>query len=307
MPPEELEALLAAPALAPPPGVTPNFDNPHNGNGYAWGITTVCMIVATLCLFLRWYVRIWLDRKVRIEDALTICAYVCYPFSSLYLCSLKLTAPQGAYCGTAYAAYGMISTPGYYVHTWDLRNKDLIRPLYGDLGILSSEQMLLASGRDALFSQCAAHTANFAKSTDQMYFIGPLLFWACAEMTCGFFIFSVPCLSKLAMESGLRRRLSSVLDLSDKSVSVPSDQGSKPQGGSHPRLKPWSISDTTYSKIEEGNIIPLTNVSWPQGNLCESHSNDGNNTMQVIRTMDVSSADPNSSFQLKDHRIPWVS
>ncbi|KAE8391182.1 hypothetical protein BDV23DRAFT_171776 [Aspergillus alliaceus] len=403
MPPEELEALLAAPALAPPPGVTPNFDNPHNGNGYAWGITTVCMIVATLCLFLRGYVRIWLDRKVRIEDALTICAY-------------------GAYCGTAYAAYGMISTPGYYVHTWDLRNKDLIRPLYlifvygccysavlpliktailmdwcrvfvmvdrpksffwwgctivsfiqclwgvlcitllntqcrphraiwefylpskcyslpdvmlcsASVQVISDVTMFLLPqkmiwglqmswqkklgisvifgvGILASIAACfrLAHTANFAKSTDQMYFIGPLLFWACAEMTCGFFIFSVPCLSKLAMESGLRRRLSSVLDLSDKSVGVPSDQGSKPQGGSHPRLKPWSISDTTYSKIEEGNIIPLTNVSWPQGNLCEeSHSNDGNNTMQVIRTMDVSSADPNSSFQLKDHRIPWVS
>lgn len=68
MSPEELDALLAAPALAPPPGVTPNFDNPSRHNDYAWGITTVCMVVATLCLFLRWYVRIWLDRRVRMED-----------------------------------------------------------------------------------------------------------------------------------------------------------------------------------------------------------------------------------------------
>ncbi|GAB1192743.1 hypothetical protein APSETT444_001939 [Aspergillus pseudonomiae] len=76
MSPEELDALLEAPALVPPPGVTPNFDNPSSHNDYAWGITT------------------------------------------------------GAYWGTAYAAYGMIYTPGYYVHTWDLRNRDLIRPLY---------------------------------------------------------------------------------------------------------------------------------------------------------------------------------
>lgn len=68
MSPEELDALLNAPALEPPPGVTPMFDNPPNRNDYAWGITTVCMLVATLCLCLRWYVRIWLDRKVRIED-----------------------------------------------------------------------------------------------------------------------------------------------------------------------------------------------------------------------------------------------
>lgn len=37
---------------------------------------------------------------------------------------------QGAYWGTAYAAYALIYTPGYYVHTWNLHNKDLVRPLY---------------------------------------------------------------------------------------------------------------------------------------------------------------------------------
>lgn len=68
MSPEELDALLNAPALEPPPGVTPIFDNPPNDNVYSWGMTTVCMIVATICLCLRWYVRISLDRKVRIED-----------------------------------------------------------------------------------------------------------------------------------------------------------------------------------------------------------------------------------------------
>lgn len=30
-----------------------------------------------------------------------------------------------------------------------------------------------------------------------MYFIGPLLFWACAEMTCGFLIFSVPSMPRI--------------------------------------------------------------------------------------------------------------
>lgn len=68
MSPGELDALLKAPALEPPAGVTPDFDNPPNGNAYSWGITTVCMVIATVCLCLRWYVRIWLDRKVRVED-----------------------------------------------------------------------------------------------------------------------------------------------------------------------------------------------------------------------------------------------
>ncbi|KAB8068888.1 hypothetical protein BDV29DRAFT_161970 [Aspergillus leporis] len=53
MAPKELATLLAAPALPAPPGVTPNFDKPPNQNSYAWGITTVCTVLATLCLCLR--------------------------------------------------------------------------------------------------------------------------------------------------------------------------------------------------------------------------------------------------------------
>lgn len=35
-----------------------------------------------------------------------------------------------AYCSTAYAAYRMQSTPGYFVHEWNMHNEDLIEPLY---------------------------------------------------------------------------------------------------------------------------------------------------------------------------------
>ncbi|KAJ5754433.1 hypothetical protein N7533_003976 [Penicillium manginii] len=85
MSPEVLAELLAAPALAAPEGVTPDFENPPNRNGLAWFVTTLCMVISTAC---------------------------------------------GAYWGTAYAGYSLIFTPGYFVHTWNLHNKDLIRPLY---------------------------------------------------------------------------------------------------------------------------------------------------------------------------------
>ncbi|GAB1192744.1 hypothetical protein APSETT444_001940 [Aspergillus pseudonomiae] len=153
-----------------------------------------------------------------------------------------------------------------------------------------------------------AHTVTFAKSTDTMYFIGPLLFWACAEMTCGFFIFSVPCLSKLAMESGLRSRLSSALGLSDKSVSGPSDKGANPNSGPRAKPKPWRISETNYSKIEEGSAIPLTNVSVTQHDPSEGRlSRDENRSpMSVVRTMDVNvSSTDGTGVKLQDHRVPW--
>ncbi|KAJ5525201.1 hypothetical protein N7494_011851 [Penicillium frequentans] len=108
---EALATLLAQPALPAPPGVTPNFDNPPKSNTIAWVVTTLCLVIATICLSLRLFARVWLEKKMRAEEVLMICAY-------------------GTYCGTAYVAYAWIYSPGYFVHTWNLRNEDLIRPLY---------------------------------------------------------------------------------------------------------------------------------------------------------------------------------
>lgn len=93
-----------------------------------------------------------------------------------------------------------------------------------------------------------------------MYLIGPLLFWACAEMTCGFFIFSMPCLSKLIMESGLPRQVKKSLGISPKS-SQPSPENSDPpfpsarssRLGSHPMKPPLDI-DALWPETGEGDI-----------------------------------------------------
>lgn len=66
--PEALEELLAQPALQPPGGVTANFDSPSNNNALAWVVTTVCTVVATICLLLRLFARVWLDRRIRLEE-----------------------------------------------------------------------------------------------------------------------------------------------------------------------------------------------------------------------------------------------
>ncbi|KAJ5993362.1 hypothetical protein N7451_009086 [Penicillium sp. IBT 35674x] len=92
------------------------------------------------------------------------------------------------------------------------------------------------------------------------YRITPLLFWACAEMTCGFFIFSMPCLSKLIMESGLPRRVKKSLGISPKS-SQPSPENSDPpfpsarssRLGSHPTKPPLDI-DALWPETGEGGI-----------------------------------------------------
>lgn len=133
--PAELEALLASPALAPPTGVVPNFDNPDNQNGLALFVFTFCTIIATLCLLLRAYARFWVERKLQLEERTHYCPLLVVRAVSdganLSLITVVLMiGAYGAYIGTVYVSYEMIKTPGYFVHTWNLRLGDLVRPLW---------------------------------------------------------------------------------------------------------------------------------------------------------------------------------
>lgn len=63
-----LAQLLASPALAPPDGVTPQFDSPPNQNDLAYGVTTALSVVLTICVLIRLYARVGLERKFGLED-----------------------------------------------------------------------------------------------------------------------------------------------------------------------------------------------------------------------------------------------
>ncbi|EQB58540.1 hypothetical protein CGLO_01210 [Colletotrichum gloeosporioides Cg-14] len=405
---DELEDLLASPALEPPEGVTPNFDNPPNQNGLAWAVTTACMVIATLCLFVRCYARLWIEKKVRIEEVLMILAY-------------------GAYWGTAYAAYGMIWTPGYYVHTWNLRNKDLIQPLYlilvygccysavlpliktailldwcriftaGDkrksvfwwccMGVVGFQCLwgilciillnMQCTPHNAIWefyvpSKCFAlpkvmltsasvqvatdivmvllpqriiwglqmnlqrkigisiifgvgilasiaacfrldHTIAFAKAADTMYFIGPLLFWACAEMTCGFFILSVPCLPKVIRESGLPRKVKSALGISVKTTN-PSDQKSSDYAtGSTPQRSKSGLHADSYYKMRDDGVS-MTNFDRSKsqeelhgGPSVQNSTRNGKLGVQVTRTTLITvTSGSRSGSDTDGNMTPWA-
>lgn len=76
-------------------------------------------------------------------------------------------------------------------------------------------------------------TVDFDRTEDQMYFIGPLLFWACAEMTCGFFVLCVPYLPMLVSDSGCPRRVKKMLGVSSiNNTGQPNTDGGVGQGSS---------------------------------------------------------------------------
>ncbi|KAB5531373.1 hypothetical protein GE09DRAFT_1252038 [Coniochaeta sp. 2T2.1] len=412
LPPEQLAALLATPALEPPPGITAVFDNPPNKNSLAWFVTTFCMVISTVCLFVRLYAKLWVLRRIRVEEVLMTLAY-------------------GAYWGTAYAGYGMIYTPGYFVHQWNLRNGDLIRPLYlvliygcsysAVLPLLKTAILLdwcrifVATDRYKSFfwwgcmftvgvqvtwgfaciillnTQCVPHSAiwnfylpskcydlnkvmltsacvqvftdwsmvllpqrtiwrlqmnwqnkvgisvifgvgllasisaslrlgttvTFAHEPDTIYFIAPLLFWACAEMTCGFFILCVPCLPSIIRETGLSSRIKNMLGISSNSSGKPSNHEIVTIGGTGPsssnkRSKGVKSLTDTYFKInEEEGGVPMGDLQ-PTELQERLHMQGAPNHAHgaITRTMEVNVSSDSRSTQSRsgsgDNSMPWA-
>lgn len=66
--PQEIEALMNGPGLAPPAGVIPNFKLSTRQNGSILALYVVCMILAGTAAFLRVYSRVVVSKKVHVED-----------------------------------------------------------------------------------------------------------------------------------------------------------------------------------------------------------------------------------------------
>ena len=63
-----LRTLLEGPAMSPPAGVVPDFDNPANFDDYATVCNSLCIAFATLAVVLRMYTKVFILRVLAWED-----------------------------------------------------------------------------------------------------------------------------------------------------------------------------------------------------------------------------------------------
>ncbi|KAI1293135.1 hypothetical protein F5Y03DRAFT_400150 [Xylaria venustula] len=105
--PEEREKIMNGPALTPPPGVEPNFDDSQRWKsfGVLFANTIVVAVVLVLILF-RIYTKVFCLKRLHIEDYLILPAFV-------------------SYGGSVYCETYMLQHVGLYVHQWDVRLKYL--------------------------------------------------------------------------------------------------------------------------------------------------------------------------------------
>lgn len=68
--PEQLQVLLNAPALAPPPGIIPNFTDPPNL--HRTGVAVQALLLSTFAVAIRIYTKARIMRQMAAADCTTL-------------------------------------------------------------------------------------------------------------------------------------------------------------------------------------------------------------------------------------------
>ncbi|KAH7323134.1 hypothetical protein B0I35DRAFT_477021 [Stachybotrys elegans] len=107
----EKDEFLFGPAMTPPPGIVPNFEDPPNRTRLGFIITTTCLVITSFFWLVRVYSRLFLLRRVRLED-----------FAGL--------VAMGMYVGVIWSAYSLAAVPGFWINQWNVRVIDMSSALY---------------------------------------------------------------------------------------------------------------------------------------------------------------------------------
>jgi len=109
-----------------------------------------------------------------------------------------------------------------------------------------------------------------------MFALGPLVFWATAEMTCGFFIICVPCMPKILQQTGVLGKVKKVLGMSTgPSAGTPGKPGYYASGGSGSRGPRGPGSNlTNLSGTGPDSYYKLGEDGVPMGTLTSSESTE---------------------------------
>ncbi|KAL2174431.1 uncharacterized protein P884DRAFT_314774 [Thermothelomyces heterothallicus CBS 202.75] len=102
-----------------------------------------------------------------------------------------------------------------------------------------------------------ATTIAYGEAQDAIYALGPLVFWATAEMACGFFIVCIPCLPKILQQTGVLRKMKKALGMSTGPTANSAQAGYHTGGKSGsrsrgPKVTSSSAQDSYYKLEEDG-------------------------------------------------------
>ncbi|KAL7937156.1 hypothetical protein V8C35DRAFT_216624 [Trichoderma chlorosporum] len=135
-------------------------------------------------------------------------------------------------------------------------------------------------------------TVNHGRSADSIYTLGPIVFWASAEMTCGFFILCVPCIPKIIQEAG-------IIPAIKKGTSM-FGSGSKSNQASNGYARGGGTTKTSVSANKDYYQLDEDGVNMK--NLSESteHLHQGSQGAAITRTTRVTVTNDSRSLSDSD-------
>ena len=68
LPQAQVEELLNGPGLAPPNGIIPNFKDPSSQKQVVIAANVICLVIASIGLFIRVYTKVFLVKRYGWED-----------------------------------------------------------------------------------------------------------------------------------------------------------------------------------------------------------------------------------------------
>ncbi|KAK2781473.1 hypothetical protein FQN53_000564 [Emmonsiellopsis sp. PD_33] len=122
-------------------------------------------------------------------------------------------------------------------------------------------------------------TVNFGYDPDQMYALGPLVFWVDAESTCAFFIVCIPCLPKIFKDKGVIRRVKQAFGMK---VSQPGNYGSSGKPSKYGYGSKHSVGDS-YRQLYDEHGVPLEDMHSSASTEQLRHPANG----KIMRTRQV--------------------
>ncbi|KAK4145172.1 uncharacterized protein C8A04DRAFT_36085 [Dichotomopilus funicola] len=174
-----------------------------------------------------------------------------------------------------------------------------------------------------------ATTIAYGEAKDAMFALGPLVFWATAEMACGFFIVCVPCIPKILQQTGVLRKVRRALGMPTGPTAgsgMPNGDSSGASGRNRSRPAATDANSTmtgggdSYYKLDEESVgMDDLKSSDSTEHLRDNHHNNKITSGAVItRTTQftvsegfrsTSEADSNDGSHLytKKQRAPWVT
>lgn len=157
-------------------------------------------------------------------------------------------------------------------------------------------------------------TIFYDDATDTVYTIGPVIFWAFAEMTCGFVVICMPAVPKLLMDTGIgkkiKKSIKSCLGMKNTTTSATNPIATF---GSQPISKRQNTSNS-YRKMDEFDM-PLEDLKLSASESTEYLRNGHHktNSTSIVRTTEITVTSKDFTGKTDADRdqfereIPWRS